>query len=101
MTMRCVLALCGILGLACMASPAAAECNDEPYYCWLRAHHAIAHMENRIAYLEADPNADDAYRGPIIDKLHRKALRLRTAIGPRWPHWPTPCCYSRRPIVIR
>ena len=101
MTMRCFLALSGILGLACMASPAAAECNDEPYYCWLDAHHGIAHMENRIAYLEADPNADDAYKGPIIDKSHRKALRLRTAIGPGWPHWPTPCCYSRRPITIR
>lgn len=101
MTTRWVLTLCGILGLACTASPAAAECNDQPDYCWLRAHHAIAHMENRIAYLQADPNADDAYKGPIIDTLHREALRLRTAIGPRWPHWPTPCCYSRRPIYIR
>jgi hypothetical protein len=101
MTMRRILCLCSFLAFASMASPAAAECSDEPYYCWLRAHHAIAHMENRIAYLEADPNADDAHKGPIIDTLHRKALRLRTAIGPGWPHWPTLCCYSRKPIYIR
>jgi hypothetical protein len=101
MTPRHILYLCGILAFAGMASPAAAECNDEPYYCWLRAHHAIAHMENRITYLEADPNADDAYKGPIIDTLHHRVLRVRAAIGPGWPHWPTPCCYSRRPIHIR
>jgi len=101
MITRRILCLCCILAVAGMASPAAAECNDEPYYCWLRAHHAIAHMENRIAYLEADPNADDAHKGPIIDALHRNVLWLRTEIGPRWPHWPTPCCYSRRPITIR
>jgi len=101
MTMRRILYLCSILVFAGMTSPAAADCTDRSDYCWLRAHHAIAHMENRIAYLEADPNADDAYKGPIIDTLRRKALRLRTAIGARWPHWPTPCCYSRRPIYIR
>jgi hypothetical protein len=101
MTTRRLLYLCGAFIFAGMASPAAADCNDQSDYCWLRAHYAIAHMENRIAYLEADPNADDAYKGPIIDTLRREALRLRTEIGPRWPHWPTPCCYSRRPIYIR
>jgi hypothetical protein len=101
MTMSRILSLYGILALAGMASPAMAGCQDQTEHCWWRAHHAIAHMENRIAYLEADPNADDAYKGPVIDALHRRGLRLRAAIGPRWPHWPTPCCYSRRPIYIR
>jgi hypothetical protein len=101
MTIRHMLYLCGILAFAGMSSPAAAQCDDQPDYCWYRAHHVIAHMENRIAYLEADPNADDAYKGPIIDRLHHRVLRLRAAIGPRWPHWPTPCCYGRRPIYIR
>jgi hypothetical protein len=101
MTARRILYLWTFLALAGMASPAAAKCNDEPYYCWLHAHQAITHMENHIAYLEADPNADDAYKGPIIDTLRHRALRLRSAIGPSWPHWPTPCCYSRRPIYIR
>ena len=63
MTARRILYLCSILVFAGMASPAAAECNDEPYYCWLHAHRAIAHMQNRIAYLEADPNADDGLQG--------------------------------------
>src|ERR1700688_3157531 len=101
MAVRRILYLCGILAFVGMATPAAAECSDEPYYCWLHAHRAIAHMENRIASLEADPNSDDAFKGAFIYKLHRKALRLRTAIGPRWPHWPTPCCYSRRPLYVR
>jgi len=99
--MRRILFLCAILGFAGLASPAMAGCDGHSAHCWGRAHHAIYHMENRIAFLEANPNADDGYKGPVIDTLHRKILRIRAAIEPRWPHWPTPCCYSRRPIFIR
>lgn len=84
-----------------MASPAMAGCGEDAAHCWARAHHAIYHMENRIAFLEANPDADDGYKGPIIDRLHHKILHIRAAVGPRWPHWPTPCCYSRKPIYIR
>ena len=101
MTATRVALICGILALAGMAQPAMAGCNGDSDYCWERAHHVIYHMQNRIAVLEANPDADDGYKGPIIDALHHKILRIRAAIGPRWPHWPTPCCYSRRPIYIR
>lgn len=101
MRMRRVLYLCAIACLAGMATPAMAGCDADAAHCWGHAHRAIYHMQNHIAFMEADPDADDGYKGPIIDHLHRKTLRIRAAIGPRWPHWPTPCCYSRRPIYIR
>jgi hypothetical protein len=93
--------LCGVLGFVGFASPAMAGCDGDAAHCWRQAHHAIYHMENHIAYLEANPDADDGDKGPVIDHLHHKVLRIRADIGPRWPHWPTPCCYSRRPIYIR
>ena len=90
-----------IMALPMMTSPAMAGCAAHADRCWGRAHRVIYRMENRIAFLEANPNADDGYKGPIIEVLHRKILHIRAAIGPRWPVWPTPCCYSRRPIYIR
>ncbi len=92
---------CGAVACVAMTSPAMAGCEGAVDHCWARAHRAIYHMHNRIAFLEANPDADDGYKGPIIDRLHRKTLRIRAAIGPRWPHWPTPCCYSRKPIYLR
>jgi hypothetical protein len=101
MTKTRAVALCGILGLIFMTSTANAGCYRYYDECWRRAHAIIYHKLNHIAFLEADPNADDGFKGPIIDKLHHKVLRIRAAIGPRWPLWPTPCCYSRRPIYLR
>ena len=101
MRIRRVLYLGGLLWVVFMASPAMAGCDLASEHCWLRAHRVIYHMQNRIAFLEANPDADDGYKGPVIDKLHHKVLGIRAYIGERWPHWPTPCCYSRRPIVIR
>src|SRR5262249_15561340 len=96
-----IVALLGVLGLFAMASPARAGCDEPSDHCWWHKHHRITHMENHIAALEADPNADDGYKGPIIDHLRRKVMRTRAVIGARWPHWPSPCCYSRKPIHIR
>jgi hypothetical protein len=95
-----IAALCGFLCLACLASPAHAGCRLSER-CWWHAHHAIYHKENHIAFLEADPAVDDGTKGPVITRLRHKILRIRSTIGPRWPHWPVPCCYSRKPIVIR
>ena len=101
MTMRRIVLLSGILAVAGIASPALAGCDDYPEKCWWRAHHEIYHMENFIARLEANPRIDDADKGPAIADTHDRILHVRAAIGPRWPHWPSPCCYSRRPIYIR
>ena len=96
-----ILVLCGLFGIAGAATPAWAGCNGDPAHCWAAGHRAIYHKANRIAFLEANPDVDDGDKGPVITHLHRKILRIRAAIEPRWPHWPTPCCYSRRPIYIR
>jgi hypothetical protein len=101
MTITRILCLCALFGAVGMVSPAMAGCDRHSDRCWWRAHHALYHMGNRIAYLEANPNVDDSDKGPIIDRLQSRILRLRAAIGPRWPHWPSPCCYSRRPVYIR
>jgi hypothetical protein len=98
--MRQLLSLCVIVGFAAIGSPARAGCDGDAEGCYWRAHSQIYHMQNRIAYLQARPDADDNYKGPIIEELHVRTLQARAVIGPRWPHWPTPCCYSRRPIYI-
>jgi hypothetical protein len=96
-----LLPLCGLLAFAGFATPALAGCDPASDDCWVRAHRVIYHMENRIAYLEANPDADDSVKGPIINHLRHQIVRVRADYGARWPHWPTPCCYSRRPIYIR
>ncbi|HTV37978.1 MAG TPA: hypothetical protein VMF12_16230 [Xanthobacteraceae bacterium] len=101
MRMRNIAFVCGVLGLGLMASPALAGCDGLPGDCFWAAHHAIYHKENHIALLQSDPMVGEGYKGPIIDHLHRKILRIRATVGMRWPHWPAPCCYSRRPIYIR
>jgi hypothetical protein len=89
------------MAFAANTSPALAGCGGPSYRCWWKGHHVIYHMQNRIAYLEANPDIDDSFKGPVITHLHHQVLRIRAKIGPRWPVWPTPCCYSRKPIYIR
>lgn len=101
--MRHAFSLCTILVLAALASASRATAGEyeRAPINWWHAHHAIYHMENFIAFLEANPNADESYKGPAIEATHVRIRQWRAAIGPRWPHWPTPCCYSRKPIYIR
>lgn len=103
MKTRRIVSLGIILGFASVASTAMAgeHARWRAQHHWWHAHHAIYHMENRIAFLEANPDADEGYKGPEIEAFSRHIRRLRAAAGPRWPHWPTPCCYSRRPIYLR
>jgi hypothetical protein len=105
MRTRLILFLCGTMALSAMAlaagtAPALAGCRSGER-CWLHAHRSIYHKHNRIAYLEANPDVDDSFKGPVITHLHHKVLRIRANIGPRWPVWPTPCCYSRKPMYVR
>jgi hypothetical protein len=101
-TRRSIL-LGAVLVSAGIASPAAAgqyygPHGDIPYW---PAHHTIYEMNNFIAYLEADPHADEGYKGPAITATRAEIKRLQAAIGPRPPKYFVPCCYSRRPIHIR
>jgi hypothetical protein len=94
---------CIALLLASGVSPAAAK----PFWHgghgghWRATHAAIYELENRIAFLEADPEIDDGYKAPIIITARAEILRLRATLRPAHWRWASPCCYSRRPIHIR
>ena len=66
-----------------------------PLDWWGSIHQAIYERENRIAFLEADPETDDGYRAPIISRHRAEIRRLHAALGPAQWQWTTPCCYSR------
>jgi hypothetical protein len=68
---------------------------------WRATHAAIYALENRIAYLEADPEIDDGYKAPIIVNARADVVQLRATLRTAHWRWETPCCYSRRPIHIR
>jgi len=94
---------CAAFLLAFGVSPAAAEPFWDGGYGedWAATHAAIYQLENRIAFLQADPEIDDGYKAPIIGKTRAEILQLRATLpAPHW-RWATPCCYSRRPIHIR
>ena len=112
MTIRHRLALFAVVAVMCAAMPAHAgqfwffghdACAfsylDEA--CYRHVQHVIHRKEGLIAYLEADPDVDDAYKDAVITGARAKIHKLRAAVGIRHIVWPTPCCYSRRPIYIR
>ncbi|HUZ33371.1 MAG TPA: hypothetical protein VMV19_14900 [Xanthobacteraceae bacterium] len=68
---------------------------------WRTTHAAIYAIENRVAFLEADPEIDDGYKAPIIVQGRADILELRATLHPAHWRWASPCCYSRRPIRIR
>jgi hypothetical protein len=49
---------------------------------WRVTHGAIYASENRIAFLEADPEIDDGYKAPIITRARADILRLRATLHP-------------------
>ncbi len=95
--------LCIVLVLACSRLPAAAaqQAVGAPDVCYGCGGDSIYRLTNLIDYLEANPDVDDAYKGPIITWARAKILRLRAVLGPRPEVSPVPCCYSRRPLYIR
>ena len=98
-------ATCAIFACLFAAGLSPARAQDAWYFGhdwqWQAAHQAIYDLGNRIAYLQADPEIDDGYKGPIISAAHAEMLRLRAELPPAHWRWSVPCCYSRRPIHIR
>ncbi len=97
---RC-LSLCGLLVLLCAASPVRAGdfWSDEQCYWCIRD--AIYHDVKLISHLEANPDVDDAVKGPQILAARADIHRLRALLGPVQDFGPEPCCYARRPLHIR
>jgi len=101
---RMVFAL-SVLLLASSATPGMAQ--DYWYRYWQHSPRwravtgGIYQLENRIAFLEANPDIDDGYKGPIVSRARRDIRGLNATLErARWD-WPTPCCYRRKPIHIR
>jgi hypothetical protein len=67
---------------------------------WHTVHRSIYELENRIALLEANPEVDDADKGPLISSARADIRGLNATLDPpRW-QWAVPCCYSRQPIRL-
>lgn len=89
--------------LACIASPALAAEHWQRHHSadWRATHDAIYELENRIAFLEADPEMDDGYKAPLIGRARADIVRLRRGLRRAQWRWTSPCCYSRKPIYVR
>jgi hypothetical protein len=95
---------CSALVLALSAAPAMAQDYWYGYWRhspqWRAITYGIYELNNRIAFLEANPDIDEGYKGPLISGARRDIRRLHgTLRAARW-EWPSPCCYGRRPIRI-
>jgi hypothetical protein len=102
MTTGRIVCASAVLLLACSIVPATAKPGWRGGHGhWRTTHAAIYQLENRIAYLEADPDIDDGYKAPIIPGARGDIRQLRATLPPaHWP-WASPCCYNRKPIHIR
>ena len=101
MTIKPAVFACALLLLACGVSPAAAGHGWHRHGYWRATRDAIYELENRIAFLEADPEIDDGYKAPIITVARAEVRWLHATLPPAHWRWATPCCYGRRPIHIR
>ena len=54
-----------------------------------------------IARLEANPDVDEAVKGPAITAARADIHRLRALLGPLQQGGPEPCCYARQPLYVR
>jgi hypothetical protein len=94
--------LCAVLFLSTIGWPAAAgQRLTAADLCYRCGDETIYGLTSLIAYLEANPDVDDAFKGPIITWSRARIFKLRAALGPRRPQWPAPCCYTREPLHIR
>ncbi len=101
--MNRILSLCGFLAFAAFASPVIAgdffgQVDEPCYWC---ARDAIYDDVKLINHLEANPDVDDAVKGPQIIGARADSHRLRALLGPVEHTGAEPCCYSRKPLYIR
>jgi hypothetical protein len=54
-----------------------------------------------IVHLEANPDIDEAFKGPIILAARADVHRLRKILGPGERISAAPCCYFRKRLYVR
>lgn len=102
MASRRRLALCALLAIGAITSPVqAGHAWQGPDNCYWCVRDAIYERTKLIALLEANPNVDEAVKGPQITIARAEIHALRRLLGPPQWDWPTPCCYTRKRIHIR
>jgi hypothetical protein len=102
MVMGRLLSLCALLAIRAVASPVrAGDALQAPDNCYWCTRDAIYQRSELIALLEADPNVDEAIKGPQITAARAEIHALRRTLGPAQWDWATPCCYMRKAINIR
>jgi len=95
--LACALMLCGFV-----VSPATAGDNWRAVdFCYWCSDDNIYGLTSLINYLEANPDIDEGIKGPVITAARAKILWLRTTLPAPQPMMTTPCCYSRKPLIIR
>jgi len=104
--MRRMLILGSLFVVLCAAMPARAGdffgfFSDPDPQCYWCIRDAIYADVKLIDHLEANPDVDDAVKGPQIVAARADIHRLRLLLGPLQQGGPEPCCYSRRPLYIR
>jgi hypothetical protein len=75
--------------------------SDPGPQCYWCIRDAIYHDNKLIAHLEANPDIDEAVKGPQILAARADIRRLRRLLGPVQVFSLEPCCYSRTPMHIR
>lgn len=97
------LVLAGILlslaGIVCSAR--AGEFWQPAAPCYWCIRDAIYDDVTLIAHREANPDVDEAVKGPEITAARADIHRLRALLGPPVQTGPEPCCYARVPVHIR
>ncbi len=100
--MRRIVSLCAVFVLFGIVSPARAGDFLQPVApCYWCIRDAIYDDASVIAHREANPDIDEAVKGPEITAARADIHRLRAMLGPPVPARPEPCCYARQPLHIR
>ena len=100
-TMNRLLSLCFVFAMAAMMAPArAGDFAQDGVLCYWCIRDAIYADTKLTAHLEANPDVDEAVKGPVIFAAHADIHHLRRLLGPIGDIGAFPCCYSRRPLLI-
>ncbi len=88
-----------LLGIVAPARAGETAPTEPPCYWCVRD--AIYDNARFIARREANPDIDEAVKGPEITAARADIHRLRQMLGPPVQTGPEPCCYAREPLRIR
>jgi hypothetical protein len=97
-----LLSLCLVFALAAIAASArAGDFRQAEILCYWCIRDGIYGDAKLIVHLEANPDVDEAVKGPVIFAARADIHHLRRLLGPIDEISAAPCCYSRKPLYVR